>query len=383
MNRSIVIKNTKKLIIIILSFVILTGCSSGTASDPAINKSVSGTAADKNVTEPDKNGIVTVTDMEGNDVEVPVNVEKVACISQSATDLMIAFGLGDKIVGTYRSFTYNPWAGVIYPKALEYKAYSYSVSAEELLKDGVELVIIQDTENAEAFRNAGIPVIAVHQYSPEGVFDEEIYETAHILGEIFGEETKREAAEWERDVKDAINEVSSLKKSTCDETVYYINGEKQKGLFYSDGGNSMISSILSTAGLSLATEKYEVLNVHDVSDEEMIKLNPDAMLIGGAYQNYLMQELYDSELWSNLDCVKNDRVYRIPVAMTGIENVSAETPVMIRYTASLFYPDYDYDLDKDLKENIKKYFDYDLSSEDVYNMKNAFSKDGEVMVNAE
>ncbi len=357
----------KKLIFTIVCLVLLTGCS--------LNTNPNSEAGTKDT--------VAVKDMEGNEVVVPTNIEKVACISQSATDLMIAFGLGDKIVGTYRSFTYNPWAGEIYPKAADYKAYSYSVSAEELLNDGIELVIIQDTENADSFRNAGIPVIAVHQYSPTGAFDDEIFETAHILGEIFGEDVKKKASEWEQDVKDAIEEVSALNKDEVEKTVYYINGEKQKGLFYSDGGNSMISSVLSTCGVSLATEKYEVLNVHEVSDEEMLKLNPDAMLIGGAYQNYLMDELNRSELWSNLECVKKGKVYRIPVAMIGIENVSAETPVMIRYTASLFHPEYNYDLEKDLKENIKKYFDYDLSSEDIYNMCNALSKSGEVMVHAE
>ncbi len=326
---------------------------------------------------------VTVTDMEGNQVQIPNDIEKVACISQSATDLMIAFGLGDKIVGTYRSFTYNPWAAEIFPPAKDYKAYSYSVSAEELLDNGVELVIIQDTENADAIREAGIPVIAVHQYSPTGPFDEEIFDIARILGEIFGSEAAEKAREWEQDVRAAIEEVSALEKPAKEESVYYINGEKQKGLFYSDGGNSMISFLLSTAGVALATEKYEVLNVHKVSDEEMLALDPDAMLVGGAYQNFLMEELEKSDLWSNLKCVKKGRVYRIPVAMTGIENVSAETPVMIRYTASLFHPEYDYDLTTGLKENIQKYFHYELNDEDVQNMCNALSSKGEVMVHAE
>lgn len=129
---------------------------------------------------------VTVTDMEGTQVTIPTDVDKVACISSSATDLMIAFGLGDKIVGTYRSFKYNPWATEIYPNAANFKGYSYSVAAEELLADGVDLVIIQNTENAEAFRNAGLPIVAVHQYSPNGAFDEEVYEVAKLLGDIFG-----------------------------------------------------------------------------------------------------------------------------------------------------------------------------------------------------
>ena len=323
---------------------------------------------------------ITVTDMEGTNVTIPKNVSKIACISQSATDLMIAFGLGDKIVGTYRSFTYNPWTTEIYPAAANYKAYSYSVSAEELLADGVELVIIQDTENADAFRNAGLPVVAVHQYSPTGAFDEEVYDTARIIGEIFPA-AKEKADAWIKDVKDTISEIeSSIGTIPSDKSVYYVNGEKEKGLYYSDGGNSMISRILNVANVALATEKYEVLNVHKVSDEEMIALDPYAMLIGGAYQNNLMDELNASKVWSALTCNHEGRIYRIPVAMVGIENVSAETPVMLRYAASLFNETYTYDLKKGLKENIRRYFGYELTDADAENMCKGMTKTGERMV---
>ena len=85
-----------------------------------------------------------VVDMEGTKVEIPNKIERVACISQSATDLMIAFGLGEKIYGTYRSFMYNTWAPILYPYAKNYKSYSYSVSAEELINDKIDLILIQD-----------------------------------------------------------------------------------------------------------------------------------------------------------------------------------------------------------------------------------------------
>ena len=128
------------------------------------------------------------------------------------------------------------------------------------------------------------------------------------------------------------------------------------------------------------TEKYEVLNVHKVSDEEMIALDPYAMLIGGAYQNNLIDELNASSVWSALTCNQNERVYRIPVAMVGIENVSAETPVMLRYVASLFNDNYSYDIKQGLKENIKKYFGYELTESDVENMCKGLTKAGKRMV---
>ncbi len=328
----------------------------------------------------EEENFIKVVDMEGTEVTIPKNVSHVACISQSATDFMIAFGLGDKITGTYRSFLYNTWVTELYPNAKNYKSYKYSVSAEELLEDGIDLVIIQDTENAEAFRNAGLPVVAVHQYSPTGVFDAEVYDTARIIGEIFPE-VKEKVNAWIKEVQDTIADIEAKVPKTEDKkTVYYVNGEKAKGLYYSDGGNSMISRIYQVSNVVLATEKYEVLNVHKVSDEEMINLNPYAMMIGGAYQNNLEANLRESSVWSSLTCNQEGRVYRIPVCMVGIENVSVETSLMLKYTASLF-SDYECDIKEEMKSCIKKYFNYDLTDADVENMLKGLTKEGKNMIN--
>ena len=327
------------------------------------------------------NDTITVIDMEGTEVVVPKEVKRVAAISQSATDMMIAFGLGDKIAGTYRSFTYNRWVNELYPKAADFKAYSYSVTAEELLKDKIDLVIIQNTENAQTFRNAGIPVLAVHQYTTNGKFDDEVYDIARILKEIFPQ-VKNQADAWIQEVKDTIDDIKSkIGETNSENSVYYVNGEKSKGLYYSDGGNSMISRIFEVANVRLATEKYEVLNVHKVSDEEMVRLNPYAMMIGGTYQTNLFQSLADSSVWSALDCNQNQRVYHIPVCMQGIENVGVETSLMLKYTANLFNPSYTFDLYTEMKATIKKYFNYDLTDSDVENMAKGLDKNGDNMIN--
>lgn len=293
----------KRVIALILLAIFFCGCS---------NKSI--TTSKK-----------YVVDMEGTKIEIPDNIERVACISQSATDLMIAFGLGEKVYGTYRSFMYNTWAPILYPYSKNYKSYSYSVSAEELINDKIDLVLIQDTENIETLRKTNIPILAVHQFTTDDEFDDEVYETARILMEIFPE-CKDKANYWINDVKTTIEDVTKM-SSNSDNIVYYVNGEKAKGLYYSDGGKSMISRVLHIAGAKLATEKYNVLNVHKVSDEEMINLNPDVILIGGTYQNILSKDLKTSSVWSTLDANRNNKVYRIPVCMVGIENVSAETPI--------------------------------------------------------
>lgn len=333
------------------------------------------------VKDEDSDGTI-VTDMEGTKVVIPKDLERVACISPSATDLMIAFGLGEKIVGTYRSFTYNPWVNELYPGAAEYKGYSYSVSAETLLADNIQLVILQNTQYAKALRNVGLPVVAVHQYSPDGPFDDHICDVALLIGDIFGGKAKEKANAWIEDVNSAIEEVSqALGTEITNKLVYYVNGEKAKGLYYSDGGNSMISSLLKFSNVKLATEAYDVLNVHSVSDEEMVSLNPYAILIGGAYQNDLIDSLNDSPTWSALDANTNNRIYRIPVVMVGMENVSAETPVMIKYLANIFFPEkYEFDIYSELRDNVETYFGYVLTDEDIDNMCLGLSKTGQNMV---
>lgn len=62
----------------------------------------------------DKNKI-TVTDMVGSKVNVKKNPSKVACISRTTYDLLVAYGLGDKIDGAYKGTLNNKWLKHIYP----------------------------------------------------------------------------------------------------------------------------------------------------------------------------------------------------------------------------------------------------------------------------
>ena len=62
-----------------------------------------------------KDDTIEITDMAGVKVKIPRSPKKVAAVSPSTGDLMIAFGLGDLLDGTYYSTLNNPWAKEIYP----------------------------------------------------------------------------------------------------------------------------------------------------------------------------------------------------------------------------------------------------------------------------
>lgn len=324
----------------------------------------------------------TIVDMAGNEVELPQTIERIASIYPSTTDMLVALGQGDAIVATYRTTLDNPWVEHILPQSAQWEGVSYDTSVETFLAMDVDLVFMPDEESAAVLRQAGIPTVVIRQYTKDEAFDDEYYQCAQLIGEIFGGETQEKAQAWEEEVRETIAEIQTvLEGQEAQQSVYYVNGEKQKGLWYSDGGNSTISTTLELLGQQLATDVYLVETVHGASTEEMISLNPDVIFIGGVYQQSLVEELYDDVIWNQLPCVLENRVYTIPVGVVSMENLSAETAVMLKYAANLFYPElFSYDVTTDLQTCFAQYFDYTLSEQEAAWMLEGRSFDGQVLI---
>ena len=60
---------------------------------------------------------ISVTDMVGTTITINKNPKKVACISRTTYDLLVAYGLGDKIDGAYKGTLNNDWVPLIYPES--------------------------------------------------------------------------------------------------------------------------------------------------------------------------------------------------------------------------------------------------------------------------
>jgi len=107
---------------------------------------------------------VTITDMVGDVVEIPKNPEKVAVLARSAVDMLVAFGLGEKITGVYYTIFDNEWAGILYPGINNYHKYDYNTTIETYFTHNVDLVFCPEQYLAENLREHGIPAVTVSQY---------------------------------------------------------------------------------------------------------------------------------------------------------------------------------------------------------------------------
>ena len=92
------------LLVAVASLGVITGCS---------NKG-------------NENKEISVTDMVGTTITIKKNPKKVACISRTTYDLLVAYGVGDKIDGAYKGTMNNDWVPLIYPESANHYVYEYN-----------------------------------------------------------------------------------------------------------------------------------------------------------------------------------------------------------------------------------------------------------------
>ncbi|MDY0277824.1 MAG: hypothetical protein RBQ97_07045, partial [Acholeplasma sp.] len=127
---------------------------------------------------------VTVVDMVGDSVEVPINPKKVAVIARAAADMMIGFGLSEYVDGIYYSVLTNPWVELISPALNDLYSYDYNESAELFISRGVDLVIAPEKYIADDLRAAGVTAITVSLYGTPS-YDSYLYYFSDMIKEIW------------------------------------------------------------------------------------------------------------------------------------------------------------------------------------------------------
>ena len=331
-------------------------------------------------TDENKDGI-TIIDMAGIEVLVPKNIEKVAAVSPSTADLMIAFGLGDKIDGVYKTVTDNEWATLIYPDSVNFYKYEYDESAESYFSRDVDLILLPDPTTVESLRNSGLTVLNIRQFATD-TFDDYLFTFSEILRQIFPEASEK-IDEWQNRMNTAIDDITSvLEDQTNQPSLYYIYGDKLNGrgshLAYTDMPNSFVASLLRKLNVKFVSDDF---TSNRPSEEEVLDTNPDIILIGGIYQKYLYNTLISNNTWNKLDAVVNERVYNIPVGFAPFEQNSVESPIFLYDLANKIYPElFDYDIAAMTKETFEYWFDIILTDQQIEYLLDGLSPTGQLLV---
>ena len=329
----------------------------------------------------DDSDMIVVKDMLGDSVKVKKN-PKVACVSRTSYDPLVAFGLQDYIDGTYKTVLENDWVYEMEPTASKLYEYDYSESHETYIERGVDLVLAPEHHDdmANSLREHGIATIVLWPYGYPS-YGPYLYFIADLAKQLWPDVpgVAERADTWKKDLSDTLEIISSTveEKGLETKTVYYARGEKNRMMNYTDIGGSFVEYAFLTLGADYLSSKYEY---NKPSTEQLLSDDPDVIILGSYQQHMLENELRTNAIWSGVSAVKNDEIYRIPIGFSPMEYVSGFSVVFLCDMANRLYPgEFDFDIPAMIRDICHRYYGYDASDEKVQYMIQGLGPNGEAM----
>ena len=314
--------------------------------------------------EEDPNATRTFTDSTGREVEVPVQIDKVALSGPMAQIVLFAL-CPDKLVGVS-----NAWS----KEAQEYLDEKYfnmpqigqlyggkgELNLETLLQSGAQVVIDvgepkgstkEDMDSLQ--QQTGIPFIHI-------TADTESYPAAYrMLGDLLNmkDEAQTLAAYCEKIYDRTVSIAGSVEKAN----VLYVTGDAGQNVIASGSYHAEILDLL-TNNLAVVDDPSSKGTGNEVSMEQILTWDPDVVVFA---PESIYATVQDDAAWQSVTAIKNGAYYEVPF---GPYNWMGFPPSVQRYLGMMWlskvlYPDatVQYDLFDDVHEYYELFYHCDLT----------------------
>lgn len=320
----------------------------------------------------------TIVDHAGNEVTIPNELEKVVISGLlPLPSVFVQFrGSAEEIVGMHpgsMSAAENSYLVNIFPEILEADTsfvVNGTVNIEELMKLEPDVVYYSaaNKEEYELYKKAGIPAIGFSTTIADYDCVETYAKWIELFGEIYGEQGTADAIIAEgRQVAEEIKQLTEnlTEEERPDVLILY---HYTNGTLTTAGSNFFSEYWLDIAGAdNVAAE----LNAGaEINMEQIYEWDPDMILITN-FSPYLPEDFYNNTIeghdWSNVKAVKEGKVYKFPLGMYRWFPPASDTPLTLQWLAKTIQPEIfaELDMDHEIKEFYEKYYDVELTDEDV------------------
>ncbi len=253
---------------------------------------------------------ITLTDREGNEITVPVEIESIVSIGPSVTEILIDLGLSDKIVGID---TYS--AMVEGASELEVPQFDMMAPDNETLAE-LEADLIISTGMSAAYEEDPYKTVkdlgTVVTYVPTAVDIQAIKDDVLFIGELTG--TSDKAQELVDEMTVALTDFANIDTNGYTVYVEISNPPYMMGV----GGNTYIDELISLTG------SVNVLSDQDpwasVNEEFIVSKNPAIILTSVNYVEDAVGEINARSGWDAIDAVKNEQVYLVNPDSINVPN---------------------------------------------------------------
>ncbi len=326
----------------------------------------------------DEKETITITDHNGNVVEVPKNIERIAVgnILPMPSVLAVFFDSAQKIVGMPEgsmTAAKNSLLAELYPEILEAKTdyiNGAEINIEELMKLEPDVVIYNaaNASTGEQLAKAGIPGVAVSVNKWDYDAIETLNQWIALLSEMFPENDRAEqTSQYSKAAYDRVQErVAGLAEEErervfflfqCSDTTIATSGNHFFGQWWADA-----------IGAVNVGEEVEKDNSITVNMEQIYAWNPEHILITN-FTAVQPEDLYENAVgnydWSAISAVQEKKVDKMPLGMYRSYTCGVDTPVTLLWMAKTVYPELfaDVDITEETKTYYKEVFGIELTDE--------------------
>ncbi len=318
---------------------------------------------------------VVITDSAGDEVTIPADVDTVINLVTYGCQVMVGLGMGDYLVGTNEDAIESDWMPYMYPRINEIAKYDQEESAEVLLKANADVVLVQEAEVARNLRSKGVTAVTFSYFSID-----EMKSAITMLGTILGGNELSKCNRYVEylDANIALVAEQLDGKLSERESLYYINGVSNKGLYKTAGKGSTNWACAELSYTNFATATLLESPENKVDSEAILAVNPQNIIIGGVYQHILYDELMATPEWRNNDAVVNGHVFKVPMGISAWNRYGLEIALMIPWTSAVVYPEYfDYNILQETIDFYAEFAGYTLTEQEAQYILDGLTPTGE------
>lgn len=299
-----------------------------------------------------------VVDHNGNEVELPMEIERIAVCSilPLPSVLAIFFDSAEKIVGmsgTSMTAAANSLLGELYPEILEAETGfidGTTVNVEELLKLQPDVVFYHASQKevGDTLKNAGFPAVAISVNKWNYNCIETLNNWISLLSEIFPDNDKAAVVEeYSNRMYDLVQSRVAALPEDQRERAFFLFQYSETTLM-SSGQNFFGQWWADAIGAVNVAQEVETDNQITVNMEQVYEWNPSLIFMTNFTTAY-PEDLYGNTVgvynWDPVEAVQNQRVYKMPLGMYRSFTPGVDTPVTLLWLAKTAYPDLFQDID--------------------------------------
>ncbi|MGM1048976.1 MAG: ABC transporter substrate-binding protein [Bacillota bacterium] len=360
----------RNLILPVTAFMfLLAGCGS---AETSVSKELEPTQETK-----------LIVDELNRKVEIPAKMDRVVMggILPYFSTWYIATNSTDEIAGMHPN-SYNAASHSILkeisPSILDAKTNfieNGEVNVEELLSlnPQVYFEIANQEKTVKKLEETGITTVALDTTTTSLNPLDTINRWLNLTGDITGTTERPAEIIKEGEANQAmINETLAGVKEEDKPRVmflqYHSNGEiSVPGV--NMHGNRWLNS---TGGIDVAAD--EINGIKAVNMEQIYEWNPDIIYITNFTETQpedLYNNIFEGQDWSQIKAVQDKKVYKMPLGIYRWYPPSGDAPLMLKWMAQKNYPKlFTYDMSEEIKDYYKRFYNYELTDEQVHEILN-------------